>query len=385
MGTAEVYIPNPGPEACFPETGRCIRGAFLQYWQAHGGLAINGYPLSDEFIEVLEDGKAYQVQYFERVRMEYHPENPVPWDIELGQFGRRILQERTGQTAAPPAQPEAGDAFFQVTGHNVAPDFFQYWQANGGLAQFGYPLTEEFQEQLEDGKPYTVQYFERARFERHPENQPPYDIELGQFGRRILGETALLTESVTADAIRYTPYGILYTTDERLRGLLGPPQGPAIKRQGAILDFEHGRMIYLGDPARGDGGAVVLCGDPPDGQAFTTSRNGFVLPDINDNQPAGGGPGPLPGLYEPAGGFGRIWRQAGGNLGGRGTPFVRVRDCLGYATASDATTYIVVVQQFGPGMLLSLPGDQAADALYFTGAPPGPVAPRYEWIALPAR
>ena len=33
-----------------------------------------------------------------------------------------------------------------------------------------------------------MQYFERARFEHHPENQPPYDILLGQFGRRILGE-----------------------------------------------------------------------------------------------------------------------------------------------------------------------------------------------------
>jgi hypothetical protein len=55
--------------------------------------------------------------------------------------------------------------------------------------QFGYPMTEEFEEQLEDGRTYTVQYFERARFERHPENPAPYTILLGQFGRRILAET----------------------------------------------------------------------------------------------------------------------------------------------------------------------------------------------------
>jgi len=30
-----------------------------------------------------------------------------------------------------------------------------------------------------------VQYFERARFEYHPENAAPYDILLGQFGRQI--------------------------------------------------------------------------------------------------------------------------------------------------------------------------------------------------------
>src|SRR5262249_8491069 len=33
-----------------------------------------------------------------------------------------------------------------------------------------------------DGKPYTVQYFERAVFEYHPENQPPNDVLLSQLG-----------------------------------------------------------------------------------------------------------------------------------------------------------------------------------------------------------
>ena len=33
-----------------------------------------------------------------------------------------------------------------------------------------------------NGLPYTVQYFERAVFESHPENKPPYDVELSQLG-----------------------------------------------------------------------------------------------------------------------------------------------------------------------------------------------------------
>jgi hypothetical protein len=36
-----------------------------------------------------------------------------------------------------------------------------------------------------DGKPYTVQYFERAVFEYHPENQPPYDVLLLQLGTYV--------------------------------------------------------------------------------------------------------------------------------------------------------------------------------------------------------
>jgi hypothetical protein len=165
----------------FPETGKCVNEPFLSYWNAHGALPINGYPISDEFMETLEDGKSYKVQYFERVRMEHHPENQPPYDVLLGQFGRQI------HPADPPAPPIPGATYFNETGHNLAGGFLVYWNANGGLAQFGYPISEEFAETLEDGKQYVVQYFERARFEWHPENPPPYDVLLGQFGRRILG------------------------------------------------------------------------------------------------------------------------------------------------------------------------------------------------------
>jgi hypothetical protein len=191
----KVYVgapPQPGPQptavpnsSCagrfFPETGKCVEEPFLSYWNTHGGLAINGFPISDRMTQTLDDGKSYTVQYFERVRMELHPENQPPYDVLLGQFGRQI------HPADPPVAPKPGAQFFPETGHNVEGGFLGYWTANGGLAQFGYPISEEFQETLEDGNSYTVQYFERARFEHHPENQPPNDILLGQFGRRILG------------------------------------------------------------------------------------------------------------------------------------------------------------------------------------------------------
>ncbi len=50
--------------------------------------------------------------------------------------------------------------------------------------QQGYPISDQFQEKSEvDGKVYTVQYFERAVFELHPENKPPYDVLLSLLGR----------------------------------------------------------------------------------------------------------------------------------------------------------------------------------------------------------
>ena len=175
--------PSSSPSAgsrCFAETSQCIGGAFLAYWDAHGGLPINGYPLTGERVEKLEDGKQYTVQWFERVRMEFHPENLAPNNVLLGQFGRQI------HPLDPPVAQKAGHSFFPQTGHNMPLDFFDFWNKNGGVSQFGFPLTEEFTEKLEDGRSYTVQYTERARFERHPENGFINTVLLGQFGRRLL-------------------------------------------------------------------------------------------------------------------------------------------------------------------------------------------------------
>ena len=50
------------------------------------------------------------------------------------------------------------------------------------LATFGYPISEEFQERNPDtGQTYTVQYFERARMEYHPEYAgTEYEVLLGR-------------------------------------------------------------------------------------------------------------------------------------------------------------------------------------------------------------
>src|SRR6185369_5281438 len=62
--------------------------------------------------------------------------------------------------------------------------FWDYWVANGQLAQQGYPVSEEFVERSDtDGKNYLVQYFERAVFEWHPEQKDPkYRVLLSLLG-----------------------------------------------------------------------------------------------------------------------------------------------------------------------------------------------------------
>ena len=205
-----------------------------------------GYPLTKVFL-----AGGTRVQYFERARFEYHPENTPPYDVELGLLTGYLTQDRSfpkapaitpTPTPAPPppcpttptvtpttttippatatptattpartppvpcvpvtptttatvvtgpitptATPEPTTIYFPQTGHNLGGAFLQYWKATGGLASYGYPISEELREiNQADGKTYVVQYFERARFELHPENQPPYNVLLGQMGRETL-------------------------------------------------------------------------------------------------------------------------------------------------------------------------------------------------------
>src|SRR3954467_11906216 len=72
---------------------------------------------------------------------------------------------------------------FSETGHTVCGKFLDYWNNHGGLAQQGYPISEEFVDTSPiNGKPYTMQYFQRAVFELHPENSAPNDVLLTLLG-----------------------------------------------------------------------------------------------------------------------------------------------------------------------------------------------------------
>jgi hypothetical protein len=93
-------VPDPQQPgiAYFAATSHTLTGGFLTYWQAHGGLAIYGYPISEPFTEISPtNGKPYTVQYFERNRFEYHPENPPQYDVLLGLLGNTLIVEKGWQ------------------------------------------------------------------------------------------------------------------------------------------------------------------------------------------------------------------------------------------------------------------------------------------------
>jgi hypothetical protein len=173
----------------FSETRHHIGGGFRMYWEGSGDLMMFGYPLTEEYTEVSStDGQPYTTQYFERARFEYHPENKgTPYEVLLGLLGCESTVGRDFPKCKP-FESGSDNRYFSETQHSLSFSFLKYWDNHGGLPVFGYPISEELTETSPtDGKQYTVQYFERNRFEYHPENMgTEYEVLLGHLGREAL-------------------------------------------------------------------------------------------------------------------------------------------------------------------------------------------------------
>lgn len=185
-------------QRCFPETGHCIAGRFRQYWEQNGGLPVFGYPIGPAQDELNRDtGQTYLTQWFERNRFELHPENSAPYDVLLGRLGDdRLRQLGSDWQTFGKGQQTAGCLWFAETGHSVCPPFRGYWETHGlrdpalsayarSLALFGLPLSERVMETNTSGDTVETQWFERARFECHPNNPPEYRVLLGLLGNEV--------------------------------------------------------------------------------------------------------------------------------------------------------------------------------------------------------
>ena len=88
-----VAPPSDPAITYFVETRHTLQGKFAEDFYYNGGLELNGYPLTEPFIEMYPDYPyAVTVQYFERVRMEYHgdPADPRYGQITLGRIGAAV-------------------------------------------------------------------------------------------------------------------------------------------------------------------------------------------------------------------------------------------------------------------------------------------------------
>ncbi|MFN5058910.1 MAG: DUF4352 domain-containing protein [Chloroflexota bacterium] len=190
-----MYQAAHADQRCFAETGYCIDGRIREFWEQNGGLAVFGFPINN-IEQTVIDGNPITYQRFERNRIELHPNNQRPYDVQLGRLGAdRLTQQGRDWFTFAKSSDSGGCRVFAETGHAVCGDILKAWRSNGlqldtnravsdaeSLALFGMPISGVETETLGDGKQYQVQWFERARFELHPENPAPYNVLLGLLG-----------------------------------------------------------------------------------------------------------------------------------------------------------------------------------------------------------
>ena len=97
------------------------------------------------------------MQYFEKARFEYHAEHAgTRYEVQLGLLG----DELTARTPDPLPARRADSLASPTTatsprlGRRCNYAFLAYWESQGGLDRFGYPISDEMPE---NGR--TVQYF----------------------------------------------------------------------------------------------------------------------------------------------------------------------------------------------------------------------------------
>jgi len=252
-GAATPAAPPVGaaPVRFFPETGHSLSGNFKDFFEAHGGLDAFGFPRTEA---VTENG--FLVQYFQRGRLEWHADTS---QVQISLLGSILTQ---GRTFAPsPTVTNASDVrFFPQTSHTIGHGFLTYFDSRGGVDQFGYPISEELNE-----NGFQVQYFQRARFEWHPELPAPYSISLtllgDQYINRFLGGSSWLASVPQPQLISEGVSNFAYSPDVRVFNiqLMAKKLNGTVVPDGVTFSFNQ-VMGDVGPSAGWAEGLVILDG-----------------------------------------------------------------------------------------------------------------------------
>lgn len=303
-GTLLVSIPTAAQaqsnNRCFTQTGYCISGPIRSYWERNGGLPVFGYPMGPQQTTTVETWTG-PAQQFERDRIEDHG----TIGVLAGRLGAERLEQQGRRWVQGPGASAGTGPFgtncrlFNETGYKMCDLFGAYWEQNGGLARFGYPITAPVQETIE-GKTYWVQYFERRRMEWHPENAAPYNVLLGLLGNEIRAGTP--SDNCSTAVMYELKNNVAFWQSQGKLGCPLPGQDYTYVNA-ARARFERGQMFWI--QLRGGQSIVV---------ALIYGVNGSVTQRIfadgwKEGDPINTGLVPPAGLLEPNRGFGKVWRE----------------------------------------------------------------------------
>lgn len=166
MAHAEELLPLPQDQ----QVGSFVVPARIwRYWRTHGGEAVFGPPL-----EAAIPSRSGLSQTFANARLEIHdPHADTPYLVQPALLGSQLWPE-----PPPPTPPALSGAFLD------------YWERNGGVAVYGYPVSAEHLAIAADGQLRPLQYFERTAL--------AYYAEDGSVRPEPLGWQTLLQEQARA-------------------------------------------------------------------------------------------------------------------------------------------------------------------------------------------
>ncbi len=262
-----ISMAQPTVEQYFNETGHWVRGEFLMaYYRTPYHKELYGEPISTYF----EKEKNLWVQYFQKARFELHLDKPADQRVQLTNLGEILYQPGVGV----PLEDSSTDClFYPETRYQVCRSFLEYFESRGGVAQFGYPVSDS-----ETINGLTVQYFQKARFEFRPEFPPGQRVVLSDLGYIFF---------------HFTRENRVYLLPEPGNGVIeGPtrlkarahPQD-AFTRLGGFQTVHvvvQDQRLYPVDGARVDLDVRMPYGEPaPEGLSAITNENGvatFIFP-----------------------------------------------------------------------------------------------------------
>jgi hypothetical protein len=245
------------------------------------------------------------------------------------------LEELPLQSLERPVIYSAG--YVPETGHNIASIFMDYFNTAGPIYQdgrvvngpmfnwlsaFGYPVTEPYWTTIRvagQERQILFQAFQRRILTYSPQNPAGWKVEMGNVGAQYY-TWRYETPALACARVPIRGFGRVWAANRSVQAGVGcpieyPPFNTEMVVQTAYQPFENGAMLWISRTTWTQEKLIyVFFSDGTFQQFDDTWREG---------EPVNSGLTPPPGRYEPARGFGKVWREGTG---------ARVRERLGWAT-----------------------------------------------------
>jgi hypothetical protein len=224
-----------------------VCGPILDHYRNNGGPEVFGYPIT---AQLQQDGQV--VQYFEKAVLQLPEGSLQEKEVRLRSLGLELAEPSPAENS----KSEADCRYFDQYGHYVCLGFFDFFVENGGLDNFGWPISAAYQE---NGA--IVQNFENVQF-KWIDDGIYSRVELADWGRDVCE-----LEQTTCGENRYQLS--TYSLDE-------PSSDPIAQAFSQFMDEHGGRAVFGAEV-----GPLVHAGN----QVYQYYRNACLVYSPGSNTP----------------------------------------------------------------------------------------------------